>query len=34
MIQKSLSGVVEPEEQQELDRIGRQQSAKNKGEAI
>ena len=34
MIQKSLSGVVEPPEQQELDRIGRQRSAKNKGEAI
>ena len=34
MIQKSLSGVVEPEEQQEVDRIGRKRSAKNKGEAI
>ena len=27
-------GVVEPQEQQELDRISRQWSAKNKGEAI
>ena len=34
MIQKSLSGAVEPEEQQEVERIGRQRNAKNKGEAI
>ena len=34
MIQKSLSGVVNLEEQQELDRIGRQHCARNKGEAI
>ena len=34
MIQKSLSGAIEPEEQHELDRICRQRSAKNKGEAI
>ena len=34
MIQKSLSGVVEPEEQQEVDLIGRQCSAKNRGGAI
>ena len=34
MIQKSLSGAVEPEEQAEVDRIGRQQNAKNRGEAV
>ena len=34
MIQKSLVGVVDPEEQQEVDRIGRQRNAKNKGEAM
>ena len=34
MIQKSLSGVVEPHEQQEIDRIGQHRNAKNKGEAI
>ena len=34
MIQKSLRGTVEPHEQQEIDRIGRQRNAKNKGEAI
>ena len=34
MIQKTLRGLVNPQEQQEIDRIGRQQSAKNKGEAI
>ena len=34
MIQKSLSGAVEPEEQAEVDRIGQQWNAKNKGEAI
>ena len=34
MIQKSLIGVVEPEEQQEIDRIGRRRNAKNRGEAI
>ena len=34
MIQKSLIGIVEPQEQQEVDRIGRQRNAKNKGEAI
>mgnify|MGYP006872755391 CR=1 FL=1 len=34
MIQKSLSGAVEPEEQAKVDRIGRQRHAKNKGEAI
>ena len=34
MIQKSLSGAVEPEEQAEVDRISRQRNAKNKGEAI
>ena len=34
MIQKSLIGAVEPEEQAEVDRIGRQQNAKNRGEAI
>ena len=32
MIQKSL--VVEPEEQQEVDRIGRPHNAKNRGEVI
>ena len=30
MIQKSLSGTVEPEEQQELHRIGQERSAKNR----
>ena len=34
MIQKSLISVVEPEEQQEVDRIGRHQNAKNRGEFI
>ena len=34
MIQKSLCGAVEPNEQAEVDRIGRQRNAKNKGEAI
>ena len=34
MIQKTLRGVVEPQDQQEIDRIGRQRNAKNKGEAI
>ena len=34
MIQKSLSGAIEPQEQQEVNRIGRQRNAKNKGEAI
>ena len=34
MIQKTLRGVVDPQDQQEIDRIGRQQNAKNKGEAI
>ena len=33
MIQKSLIGVVEPEEQ-DIDRIGRQWNAKNRGEEI
>ena len=34
MIQKSLSGAVEPREQHELDQIGQHCSARNKGEAI
>ena len=34
MIQKSLRGTVEPQEQQEIDWIGRQRNVKNKGEAI
>ena len=34
MIQKTLRGVVELQDQQEIDRIGRQRNAKNKGEAI
>ena len=34
MIQNSLIGAVELEEQAEVDRIGRQRNAKNKGEAI
>ena len=34
MIQKSLIGAFEPEEQHEVDRIGRQRNAKNKSEAI
>ena len=34
MIQKWLGRVVELEEQAEVDRIGRQRNAKNRGEAI
>ena len=34
MIQKSLVGAVDPEEQQEVDQIGCQHNAKNKGEVI
>ena len=34
MIQKTLRGDVEPQDQQEIDRIGWQRNAKNKGEAI
>ena len=34
MIQKSLSGVLEPEEQAEVDKIGRKRHAKSRGEAI
>ena len=34
MIQKTLRGVVDPQDQQEIDRIGRERNAKNKGEAI
>ena len=34
MIQKSLIGVVEPEEQQEVDQISRQRNTKNKGDTI
>ena len=34
MIQKTLRGIVEPREQREINRIGRQRNAKNKGEAI
>ena len=34
MIQKTLRGTVNPQEQQEINRIGQQQNAKNKGEAI
>ena len=34
MIQKSLIGDVESQEWQEVDRIGRQRKAKNRGEAI
>ena len=34
MIQKSLSGAVKPEEEAEVDRIGLQRNAKNRGEAI
>ena len=34
MIQKLLSGVVDSEDQYEVDRIGRQRNAKNRGEAI
>ena len=34
MIQKSLCGAIKPNEQAEVDRIGRQRHAKNRGEAI
>ena len=34
MIQKSLSGILEPEEQAEVDRIGQKRNAKSRGEAI
>ena len=34
MIQKTLRGTVDPQDQQEIDRIGRQWNAQNKGEAI
>ena len=34
MIQKSLCGAVEPNEQAEVDRIGQQRNAKNRGESI
>ena len=34
MIQKSLSGKLEPGEKEEVDRIGRKRSAKSRGEAI
>ena len=34
MIQKSLIGVVELEEQQDIDRISWQHNAKNRGEPI
>ena len=34
MIQKTLRGTVDPQDQQEIDRIRRQRNAKNKGEAF
>ena len=34
MIQKAMPGDLEPEEERELQRIGRQREAKNKGTAI
>ena len=34
MIQKLLVGVVDPEEQQEVDEVGWQRNTKYKGEAI
>ena len=34
MIQKTLRGTVDPQDQQEIDRIGRQRNAKSKGEVI
>ena len=34
MIQKSLSGTLEPEEQAEVDKIGWKRNAKSRGEAI
>ena len=34
MIQKTLRGNVNPQEQQEIDRIGQHRNAKNKGKAI
>ena len=34
MIQKSLSGILEPREQAEVDRIDRKRNAKSRGEAI
>ena len=34
MIQKTLRGTLDPQEQQEINRIGRHRNAKNKGEAI
>ena len=34
IIQKTLRGIVDPQEQREIDRIDRQRNAKNKGEAI
>ena len=34
IIQKTLVGVVDPEAQQEVNRIGQQHNTKNKGEAI
>ena len=34
MIQKAMISAIEPEEQPELDRIGRQRIAKYRGEAI
>ena len=34
MIQKAMIGAIEPEEQPELDRNGRQRTAKYRGEAI
>ena len=34
MIQRSLCGAIEPSEQAEVHRIGRQRHAKNRGEVI
>ena len=34
MIQKTLRGTVDPQEQQEIDQIGQHRNAKNKGEVI
>ena len=34
IVQKTLRGIVDPQDQQEIDRIGRQRNAKNKSEAI
>ena len=34
MIQKAMLGIIEPEEERELQRIDRQLDARNKGQAI